>query len=715
MSSKPEKPEKSKVKTEKKRRHKKDSSTADEVSTEKIAASVEDTLVEKSSTPPHEELEPIPKLKSYPSSVPQLPEDEEVTSVQQTNLQEEDAFSKINPETLNSFGKVFEYAKNLGISFAKPEFVLIGKKGTGKTTLVESLLRQAKLNTESNERVVMVQTIYKEDDTPFVLKKDFSNPEYDKDMKLSADEIEEALNARIRVASEGDSVVLNCSTKAMYPITFIDTTGNEDEKQIEELLKPSNRFALVVINCCNIAESEDYIALLKKLDPSASRSFFIYTHFNEIAQTFQNSRDASQFFTTTEKNSHFLTLSCPLLRFHNNKSSVETQLKLARRDKQILSSIQTDTTFLFRLGLPFLEHVLLQLSWTHYQSQLPLGLHYLRRSIAAVRRETEEMRARADEFDASRLRPLAAECATEYLHAAAAVLGTSTDFGACGNKSSVAKVISVEGQTLDEEQEQSYLSLSDAIDRQLLEDVIPTVNKKLFGGQQFVRLLAEFKVVASNAPEIDQQSLFNDDDGVQNLTGKIWEAADVARVQSQEFFMPLIERLMVRASYVFGRIPHAVNKLLETSKAASYPFFTDTLDGYFRDFVDTVAKNTLSKCMDEFYSTKTLCWDLTEHTDVSDTREWAGVVYKRTAERITRNVLSKMYHFFLNPFEQELWTKIQSQVSCLSDDELKDLFKLTENKKGFEDTIKAKEEEINELLSQEAEYKKAANSFAYQK
>lgn len=173
---------------------------------------------------------------------------------------------------------------------------------------------------------------------------------------------------------------------------------------------------------------------------------------------------------------------------------METQLKLARRDKQILSSIQTDTTFLFRLGLPFLEHVLLQLSWTHYQSQLPLGLHYLRRSIAAARREKEEMCARAADFDVSRLRPLAAECAAEYLRAAATVLGTSTGFGKCGNECSIAKAISAEGQTLDEEQEQSCLSLSDAVDRQLLEDAIPTVNKKLFGGQQFVRLLAEFKV-----------------------------------------------------------------------------------------------------------------------------------------------------------------------------------------------------------------------------
>lgn len=136
MSDRADKSDRPKAKSEKKHHHK------------KTASAIEEVPAERSSTPPHEEPEPeaVPKLKSYPSSVPQLPEDEEVISVQQTKLREEDAFSKINPETLNSFGKVFEYAKNLGISFAKPEFVLIGKKGTGKTTLIESLLRQAKLS-----------------------------------------------------------------------------------------------------------------------------------------------------------------------------------------------------------------------------------------------------------------------------------------------------------------------------------------------------------------------------------------------------------------------------------------------------------------------------------------------------------------------------------------------------------------------------------------
>lgn len=93
-----------------------------------------------------------------------------------------------------------------------------------------------------------IQTNYREDDEPFTLKKDSSIPEYDRDVKLSSNEVEEALNARNQSVSEDSSIVLNCSTKAMYPITFIDTTGNEDEKQLEEVYshKQANKRNIII-------------------------------------------------------------------------------------------------------------------------------------------------------------------------------------------------------------------------------------------------------------------------------------------------------------------------------------------------------------------------------------------------------------------------------------------------------------------------------------
>jgi len=56
-----------------------------------------------------------------------------------------------------------------------------------------------------------------------------------------------------------------------------------------------------------------------------------------------------------------------------------------------------------------------------------------------------------------------------------------------------------------------------------------------------------------------------------------------------------------------------------------------------------------------------------------------------------------------------------SKVSCLSDEEITELLKLNENKKKIEEAIESKDADIKSLLSQEAEYKKAAGAFAFQK
>ena len=69
--------------------------------------------------------------------------------------------------------------------------------------------------------------------------------------------------------------------------------------------------------------------------------------------------------------------------------------------------------------------------------------------------------------------------------------------------------------------------------------------------------------------------------------------------------MPLIERLVLRGAYVLRRVPAVAADAL-----ADTPHFRRTLDAYYDEFVETVKNNTFAKCKDEFFSTKTLCWDL---------------------------------------------------------------------------------------------------------
>ena len=166
-----------------------------------------------------------------------------------------------------------------------------------------------------------------------------------------------------------------------------------------------------------------------------------------------------------------------------SQSANAIHLKLMRRDKDVLSAIQTDTKYIYRLGLPLFEQVLAQRSWKHYQAQLPIGLQSFRKSIACAAHECEAAKARAAKLTESNLRALAAEHAAEYLRLTAEVIR-----GTCEGDAEL------NGQTLEDEQERAGSSLSDNIDLETMKDYVSTAVKKLYGGQQFIRLIEEFKV-----------------------------------------------------------------------------------------------------------------------------------------------------------------------------------------------------------------------------
>lgn len=93
-----------------------------------------------------------------------------------------------------------------------------------------------------------------------------------------------------------------------------------------------------------------------------------------------------------------------------------------------------------------------------------------------------------------------------------------------------------------------------------------------------------------------------------------------------------------------------------------YPYFTYHVKDLYFKFVDNTAKVCKEKCMDEFYSTRTILWDFTEFADKNmpverndgeDTKNavvnLSTELFNSLRDRITKNVLLKFYNFFLVP------------------------------------------------------------------
>lgn len=123
------------------------------------------------------------------------------------------------------------------------------------------------------------------------------------------------------------------------------------------------------------------------------------------------------------------------------------------------------------------------------------------------------------------------------------------------------------------------------------------------------------------------------------------------------------------------------------------------------------AQSCLEKCLDEFYDTRTIYWDLTEYADRSlpmdrndpDTKravvDLSTELFKDLQKRITKNVLLKFYNFFLVPMQTELWSVVQGKISSLSDTELEQIFEVNATK----DRIKEEEKRLLQIVQQCAE------------
>jgi len=291
----------------------------------------------------------------------------------------------------------------------------------------------------------------------------------------------------------------------------------------------------------------------------------------------------------------------------------------------------------------------------------------------------------------------------------------------------------VSGQTLDEEKnafgDGDWVDLNNRVIRYDPEEwAIPHWNTKLYGGQQFERLLAEFKEVAMRthitelgSDEIATAAGINKLNNVPNFA---WAAADLSVQKANEAFIPLIEQLTARATYIVKRLAEIVERIIDqrfhssnNSNAVNcnlYPYFTFHIKDIFYKFVDAAAENCKSKCFDEFYSSKTIYWELTVSkndrkiptgTSTEEVKDaviqLANDLFSTLKQRITKNVLLKFYNFFLVPIQNDFFNVLQTKVNQLSDSDLERDFELSSEKQKRALSIKHLETSLVDIVKQE--------------
>jgi len=240
-----------------------------------------------------------------------------------------------------------------------------------------------------------------------------------------------------------------------------------------------------------------------------------------------------------------------------------------------------------------------------------------------------------------------------------------------------------------------------------------------------------------------------------NIPNYAWAASDLAQQKSQEEFVPLIEQTTARSVYILKRLTDIVEKIMDQRRRARwdgaggsggsgsgssggwgetvdvndidmYPFFTYHVKDLYNKFVDRTAKICKEKSMDEFYGTRTIFWEYTEYADrnlpmdradAEETKKsvdnLAKELFNRLRERITKNVLLKLYNFLLVPMQTELWSEIQGKVTTLSDAELEQKFEVSATQSKLQEDEKQLQKKITSYGEQEQYFLKAATHFSH--
>jgi len=276
---------------------------------------------------------------------------------------------------------------------------------------------------------------------------------------------------------------------------------------------------------------------------------------------------------------------------------------------------------------------------------------------------------------------------------------------------------------------------------------VPHSVSKLYGGQQFERLLTEFKTVVEN---IKVEKLSMDDvataagpQKLNNAPNTTWAASDIAQKQILRSLQPLLEQLFKRSTYIMKRLVTVVDTMIEQNKKQKkktgrstnlyddlerYPYFLHAVKDLYFKFVDDTAESCKSKCRDEFYSTRLIYWELTSlsmegkslNFGKNESREdpkkavmkLATDLFNQIRDRILKNILLKSYNFFLVPMQTELWSEIQGNITSFSDEQLLELFEVTATKSKLENTQVEMEHILQKFGEKEGLFMEFTNNFS---
>uniref|UniRef100_A0A383VV88 Dynamin-type G domain-containing protein n=1 Tax=Tetradesmus obliquus TaxID=3088 RepID=A0A383VV88_TETOB len=559
--------------------------------------------------------------------------------------QDDGRFQDCNEHLYQAFQELHGLAQDFEKPFDAPAILVVGHQTDGKSALVEALMgfqfNHVGGGTKTRRPITLHMKYNKDAVQPccFLMTEDAGEQE------VTLEELQEHIhheNARLEEEQRfwSKEIVVRIEYKYSPNLTIIDTPGlisaapgkkntalQQAANAVETMVTQKMMQQEYIILC--LEDSSDWNnattrRTVMQVDPTLSRTVLVSTKFDTRLPQFSTPSDVEAFLRAPGLandvqmlgGSPFFT-SVPSGRVGAQREAVfrsndQFREAVAQREMQDITELEgklqrkLDSHELSRLGVHQLRRFLEALLQQKYLECIPAIVPLLDREHRTAEQRLAASRKELEQLATDKLKEKGRGFRESFLSKLTLLL-----------KGTVAAPSNRFGETLADEHLRGGAFMG--ADGKLLVQPgeLPNCNMRLYGGAQFHRAMAEFRVGVGQmaCPSVTREEIVNacGVDDIHDGVNYVRTACVIAVSKSKEIFEPLIHQLGCRLAHILRRImPISMYLLQKDGQCLSgHDLLLRRISSSFQDFIEEVEGGCKHRCLEDLQSTtRFVTWSL---------------------------------------------------------------------------------------------------------
>eukprot|EP00775_Hariotina_reticulata_P003076 gene3076-3355_t len=689
-----------------------------------------------------------------------------------TNSSEEDQprdnsyYECANERLYEAYNELHLLAQDFEKPFDSPAILVVGHQTDGKSALVEALMGFQFNEVGGGTKTRRPITLHMKYNSTAVQPACYLMTEEHGEQEVTLEELQDYIrqeNQRLEDEQQfwSKEIVVRIEYKYSPNLTIIDTPGliaaapgkrnqalQTAARQVEAMVQQKMSQQEYIILC--LEDSSDWNnattrRTVMQVDPTLSRTVLVSTKLDTRIPQFSTPSDVDAFLRAPGLTNDLQMLgSTPFFtsvpsgrvgaaREATFRTNDQYRDAVAQREMTDIQELQSklqrklDKQELSRLGVHQLRRFLEALLQRRYLDSVPAIVPLLEREHRIAESRLHASKKELENLATDKLKDKGRIFRESFLNKLSALL-----------KGTVAAPSESFGETLIDEHLRAGAFCS--LDGKPLVPVgvLPNCNMRLYGGAQFHRAMAEFRMGVGQmvCPEVSREEIVNacGVDDLHDGVNFVRTACVIAIAKSKEIFEPLIHQLGSRLAHVLRRILPISMYLLQKDgqQLSGHDRFLRRVGGTFNTFIEEVEASCKHRCLEDLTSTtRFVTWSLHTKstkalrsmmsrlqlpeglrigsTGIADTSETVAAlvcqVFEGIRDFIVQAVELKFNCFFLMPLVDTFPQHLREQLEDAFEDDVEGVFDVKAVRSALEARLKS-------LQAEKAQVEKLQSKFA---